>query len=73
LGDVCDPNWAVSTRRAQEHDGKQGGEKGGPKSPKVLMLALQSWTPRHLEMSRWLRQNPQTPGGLDQLKGGKEM
>jgi len=62
---------AVSTRKAQEHDGKQGGEKGGPKSPNILMLALQSRAPRHLEMSRWLRQNPQTPGGLDPLKGGK--
>jgi len=64
---------AVSTRKAQEHDGKQGGEKGGPKSPKVLMLALQSWAPRHLEMSRWLRQNLQTLGGLDPLKGGKNL
>jgi len=50
--------WAISTRRVQEHNGAQRGEKGGPKSPKILMLALQSWAPHHPKMSLWLCQNP---------------
>ncbi len=52
---------------------RNAAKKGDSKDPAVPMLALQSRTPQHPKVSRWLRQNTQALGGLDKLKGGKEI